>query len=63
MEVEQMAKDKSKMSKEEIKWQTEDDVRILEKYSELLGDQERLNRAREALKTKNKNINKVLNIK
>lgn len=54
---------KSTMSKEEIKWQTEDDVRTLERYSELLSDNERLKRAREELKRRNKNINKVLNIK
>ena len=52
-----------KLSKEELKWQTEDDVRLLEKYSELLSDQERLARAREALKKKNKNINKILSMK
>ena len=57
-----MVKDKS-MSKEDIRWQTEDDVRTLERYSELLGDTKRLDRARQSLKEKNKNINKVLNIK
>lgn len=50
----------TKLSEEDKKWQTEDDVRILERYSEILADSERLKRAREYLKNKNKNINKLL---
>ncbi len=54
---------KVKASKEDEKWQLMDDVRTLENYSELLSNSERLKKAREELKRRNKNINKVLNIK
>ena len=54
---------REKVSKEELKWQTEEDIRILERYSELLADNERLTRARNAIKEKNKNIKKILNLK
>lgn len=50
-------------NKEEEKWQLEEDVRILERYSELLSNNERLKKAREEIKRRNKNINKVLDIK
>lgn len=48
----------SKMTEEEMKWRTEDDLRILTSYAELIKDPERYKKAKElAKKKKNELVN------
>lgn len=44
--------DKKKLSEDELRWQSEEDARVLERYQEIMNDKGRLNRAmKEAEKT------------
>lgn len=40
--------DKKKMTEDELRWQTEDDARTLEKYQQIISDKQRLDRAMKA---------------
>ena len=40
--------DKKKLSEEELRWQSEEDARVLERYQEIMNDKGRLNRAMKA---------------
>lgn len=48
------------MDKRELKWQTEDDVRIIRNYSELINDKERYDKAVKEIKKQQMSIAKVL---
>ena len=37
--------DKKKLSEDELRWQSEEDARVLERYQEIMNDKGRLNRA------------------
>ena len=44
--------DKKKLSEDELRWQSEEDARVLERYQEIMNDKGRLDRAmKEAKKT------------
>lgn len=47
---------KDKMSKDELRWQSESDVRTLEEYNQIIGDKSRLERALAASKEKIKDL-------
>ena len=40
--------DKKKLSEDELRWQSEEDARVLERYQEIMNDKGRLNRAMKA---------------
>ena len=42
--------DKKKLSEDELRWQSEEDARVLERYQEIMNDKDRLDRAMKAAK-------------
>lgn len=42
--------DKKKLSEDELRWQSEEDARVLERYQEIMNDKSRLDRAMKATK-------------
>lgn len=50
-----------KMSQDEIKWQTEEDVRTLERYQEIMNDPERKKRVLTAANEKADNLKERAN--
>ena len=42
--------DKKKLSEDELRWQSEEDARVLERYQEIMNDKGRLDRAMKAAK-------------
>ena len=42
--------DKKKLSEDELRWQSEEDDRVLERYQEIMNDKGRLDRAMKAAK-------------
>ena len=42
--------DKKKLSEDELRWQSEEDARVLERYQEIMDDKDRLDRAMKAAK-------------
>ena len=42
--------DKKKLSEDELRWQSEEDARVLERYQEIMNDKSRLDRAMKVAK-------------
>lgn len=42
--------DKKKLSEDELRWQSEEDARVLERYQEIMNDKGRLDRAMKVAK-------------
>ena len=42
--------DKKKLSEDELRWQSEEDARVLERYQEIMNDKDRLDRAMKVAK-------------
>lgn len=51
-----MASNNRKMSEDELRWQAEDDARIIERYNEIINDKARLDRAMKAAKKQVENL-------
>lgn len=56
-----MAKELKNMSADEIRWQTEEDVRTLERYQEIMNDSERKKRVLKAANEKADNLKERAN--
>lgn len=56
-----MAKELKSMSADEIRWQTDEDVRTLERYQEIMNDSERKKRVLKAANEKADNLKERAN--
>lgn len=50
--------DKKKLSEDELRWQSEEDARVLERYQEIMNDKGRLDRAMKVAKKTVDNLKK-----